>query len=591
MSQTGTELNVKAVTVTDDVAQLCADCNIVIAPSGAFNPPSVEFSNDGDSKILTGSTIRPTGVTLSISATYSTVAMHTIFRGLIEYMDDLTDANKDEFKIKMSAMPRHQPNRKPITMIFDNYFTDGAESTTSRTVLKTLAANVALEIGRNDLVDYVIVGSWDVVHQTVVQAASALVAPFNHFDFLKYYVRTDADGLQIMGIDFSAPVRGGVYDIPNIISCERSYELYMPDERVGDGDVLLTGGDITVIEDQSQFRHVTQKVFFTSSQDNQVIANFQKWTERRTTIEFVVDVFGSDVVGLTNLDQYILALQQGDITDLKIVESYTLSDEVFDYDSVNGLERSSHTYSTYEEKTFVDQVYLTASSTRKVLTYDETQEYLYPEGQKFNKSLVRRYYQYNKIGTQTAAITYEFFGYRDQWNLNDVRVDNADAVGVTNSEIQFYAQKRKPLDGTPTVTELGQGVIKSQKVSIGKYQLLNGQVLPVLNADLLKFPFDPNTNFALLAFDKQNAFQLECPGMNYDGLQLIWTIVQRQRELERTNAYWEIIKVVASIDTAPVVGTSAKARGAYGIVTAVEHSLDPNQALTTLTLKRLHQLV
>lgn len=593
MSLAGNTISALEVKVSDDIGQRAADCTIVLAAVGAFAPPPIEFSIPGDTQTLTSTTLRPTGTIITVKASYANIPTHNVFRGLVEYMDDLADATKDLWTVKLSAMPRNFPHRKAVTRVFNSFFTDKAEATHSTDILTQVCLDAALTVGRNDLPDYVIVGTYEVIHKTPVQTAEALAQPFNLFDFLKYYVRTDADGLQILGVDYTADPKGGVYDIPNVISVERTFEAYMPETRVGDGNVLLTGGDIIVIAggpDAATFGSTVTKTFTSSTQDTQTIAGFKRWAERRVNIQFVCRWNGSNVAG-GDLDTLITALKNGQISNLQIVETYTLSDETFEYDSINGLIRSTHSYFTYQTKTFQDNTYMSFSVTRKVITQDETQEYIYPRGQKFNKSLNRRVYSYNKLGIQTNTSTWEYFGIRQEWVLNDVKIDQGDIVGATTAEIQFYAANKKAVTGEPVQAAVGTdgitGIIKAVKTQIGKYQLYNGVQLPVLSQDLLNNPFDPNLNFALLAFERQTAYQISCQNMNYDGLLAVWSLVLKQRDLEHHNAYWEIVKVRCSVDTIPVVGSSAKANGFYGWVTSVEHDLDANSALSTIVLKRI----
>jgi len=582
------ELLIDRISVRDDITQRAADCAVEVKPSASVPPPEIEYSWFGDTMVLTGSPLRPNGGLITVNLGYAGIPEHVLFRGLIEFADDLTDANKNLFKFKLSAIPRNQPHRRKITKVFNSFFTDQADATTSRAIFENVCTAATLQIGRNDLPLYTVNGTWEVINQTPVQVAEQLLTPFNVFDYLKFYPRTDADGMQIIKIDYTQEPGGGVYDIPNIISVTNNWELYMPDSRVGDGKVLLTGADIFGAEQSAVARHVVFKTYESSTRDDLQFADFEKWSERRTKYRFIIDVYGGDLLGTDQLDDFIEALRAGSFTDLKIVESYALWDEAYDYDSVNGLIRSQHTYFTYEEKTFQDQLYMTNAVTQTVLTYDETQEYLYPSGTKFNKSMSRRSYNYNSIGIQTSVTTLEYFGFRQQWVLQDTRIDQGDTVAATNSEIQFYVNARKPLDSSPTQLSVGQSVVRSQKTQVGKYQLLDGSRLPVLASDLVNWAQDPNTNFALAEFERQSAYQLNCPGMDYSGLEQIWEIVQRQREIEHSNAYWQIITVQCSVDTAPAIGTSAKARGAYGFVTAINHDVDGNSALTEITLRRLH---
>lgn len=580
------DLDIKSVRIKDDVRQRAKSCDVVLAPSGFFSPPAVEFGIPGDSEVLTGSTLRPNGATIEINAAYANVPSHSVFKGVIEFMDDVTSDMSDIFRVKLSAMPKNQPHRKPISRVFNRFLSDlGSNSggpsmgtlPTSVSILEAICGDAGLSIGRNDMPSYAIEGTWENIHQTPVQCAERLLTPFNMFDYLKFFVRTDEDGLQIIKIDFTKAPGGTVYDIPNVIEVTRTFELYMPDARLGDSPVLLVGADKLGYPENSPsgpvppavYRRTAQETYTTTSRSSGAVPDFERWIEKRSTIQFVLDVYATspfDVPSSTDLDAFINALRLGTITGLKIVASRPVNEETREYDTVNGLIRSQSRYFTYAD----DEI-------QAALTQDEEQEFIYPGGKKINYRMTRRTYTQDANGIQVAVNTHNYYGYRDQWVASDANIEHGNSVAATNAEIQRLLDNIEsgnlyPANPDP-IPE------KNRKVHIGQYQLLDGEVLGILPPGL------PSANLTL---NSQPAFRISCPGMNYDGLLKVKAVIDREQEIEKTNAYWEKVTVRASLDTVPAVGTSAKVRGAYGIVVGVTHDINESSGTSTIELWRLH---
>lgn len=590
----GTSISAFHVKVSDEINSVAAECDIDLAATGVFAPPPIEYAIPGDTETLTGLTLRPNGTIITVSAGYSSIPIHAMFTGVITYMDDVNDANKDIWAIKMAAMPRNQPQRVPITYIANFDLTKPTiDSSSSVGILAAICKAAGVQIGRNDLPNYAVVGTYESIHRTAVQAAQALVSPFNLFEFLHYYVRMDTGGMNILKVDYAAAPGGGVYEIPNVISVETSYELYAPDARLGDTNVLLTGGDILTFESQEVSTITVTETFTTSTQDSSATTNLNKWAEKTTTIQFVCQVTGGSFSGITDLGTLINAFINGQIQGLQILSSYTLSDQTDEYDSQNGLTQTSISTYTYTEKTFSANTYMSFSVTKKVLDFDETVVTIYPGGQAFPKSMVRRTHNYNQIGVETSTVNVSYMGVRGQWVLNDTNISQGDLVGATNAEIQFYSAKRASFS---SASPLQSGVFPATsttaitKTQIGKYQLLNGTPLPILGQDILASANafgGVNGEFALLGFEEKTAFQVSGPNMDYNGLELLWQLCLQERALEQANCYWQITKVKASLDTTPAVGSSAKANGMYGWVTSIQSDIDANEAITEITLKRL----
>lgn len=403
----GTTLRIKSFQITDDLSQRAASAKVNVAPTEKHDQPPVEFSGYGDRAALSGLTIRPNGITLTMLASYDNVPPHAIFRGLLEYMDDTEDANADSFNLQLSSMPIKQPHRIPVTQVFNSYYTDKANVTTSHDILASICRSAGLAIGRNDLPEYAIEGTWEVIHSTAVEEAGRLVNVFNLFEFKHYYVRTDADGLQIIGVDFSQEPSGNPYVLQNIISVKRHFELYMPDKRLGDLPVILDGADImgyssdeprptdnggpppgdrTPPDGQpSQGQCVlpfTKTITSTSSSQNtNNIANFDTWTESTTVMDVSFEVIGENLrirtfdfttSEIVQVYQYaipslesilddslkdpltVVTFFNGQelltwtvrITSLRVVDTKLISKLEEGYDSINGRVRAAKT--TYE---------------------------------------------------------------------------------------------------------------------------------------------------------------------------------------------------------------------------------------------------
>jgi hypothetical protein len=85
----------------------------------------------------------------------------------------------------------------------------------------------------------------------------------------------------------------------------------------------------------------------------------------------------------------------------------------------------------------------------------------------------------------------------------------------------------------------------------------------------------------------KGAFEMSVPYMDNSGLMLLWNLAVRQKELEKNNAYWEIVKGTCPIDTTPVAGASVVVHGSGGIAETVTHVINEDDAITTVELRRL----
>jgi hypothetical protein len=667
----GTDLAIKIVRIDDVLTQRAAACTIEFGSDGSFSPPPVEFSGAGDVETLTGSTIRPTGSQIELLASYANVAQHTIFKGILETMDNAKDANQDVWTLHLSAMPRLLPHRTRGTKIFDSFYTDGLTATTSQIVLQSFASKVSLALGRNDLPDYVILDTYEIIHQNAVEVANALLAPFNLFDYLKYYVRTDANGLQIIKVDFTAVPTGSVYEVPNVISWERSFEMYMPDNRIGTLDnILLVGGNEIQYRPEEKgpispsntgptpifrnpvfgnqgglppSRYTLHQDYVADTRDSQEQIFFERWTETTTSMAIVVDVYPSSYIASLNTDTHVVTTAEeyyfwasqgyglipndgagpstlegvvagivdGTYSTAKIVETYTEKSDQKEYDSINGLIKQSVTTYNYDTVQMGDPTYYRHTVEQRILTEEQTIDTVYPGGSPFDTTMVRRLYKYDDVtGVRTATTTLTYYNYRGFLTLFDTQFDEPAPIGTTTARLQYYAQRERAGQGHPAIEEdsaqrpsnavfgsnTNEDVIQARKTIVGQYKLLNG--VEVNLGDLAAFENLVGTsiyngNFAasetmLLDFTIPTAYHINCPGMNWDGLNQVWQLVLKEKALEAANAYWEIVKAECSIETAPVVGSSVRVAGMYGIVTEKHDHLDANNGLTTIVVKRLH---
>lgn len=671
MSTSGTNFAIKSVRIDDSLTQRAASCTLTFAAEGEFAPPPIEFSGSGDSATLTGSTLRPTGTTIEIKARHSNVPLHTIFRGILETMDNQRNSDDDVWDLHLSAMPRLMPHRTRGTKIFDSFYTDGLSATSSQTVLTSFAKQVSLTIGRNDMPNYVILDTYEIIHQNAIDVANSLLAPFNLFDYLKFYVRTDADGLQIMKVDYTAAGGGeSIYEVPNVKSWERSFEMYMPDNRLGTlENILLVGGNEVqykpeekgplgagagntpnpifrnpVFGNQSGMpptRYEIAQDYTASTRDQNQQITFERWTETVTSMIIIVDVYPSEYIASFNTDVHVVTtsedyyfwasqgysllpndgagpgtlegvvngLADGTYNDAKVVENYTVKSVQKEYDSINGL--IQETVSNYNYDTIVtgDGTYYHHTVPQRVLLNEQTLATVFPGGMPFDKSLTKRIYTYDQItAVRTATQTLVYYNYRGILTLFDTQFDEPIPIGTTTAKLQLYAHQQKSSghhanpQNDPVVKPTNlfggsmQDEIINRKTIVGQYKLLNG--VPVNMGDLSAFSalvgvsiMDGGFAVAetrLLDFTIPTAFHINCPGMNFDGLLLVWSLVQRERALEATNAYWEIVKAVCSIDTAPVIGASVRIAGMYGIVAEKHDALDSDSGLTTIVVKRIH---
>lgn len=266
-------LQITEVKVADSLAERARTCSLVLAPpdSERVVRPAAEMRNPGDTSVVVASSIRPNSQIVKVRAGFSGVPAHTIFSGVVEDMDDLEDPYENLFNIELSSSPASQAHRSRISMVLtqtlptsvssirrvynhsgmggdDNNMINverpsGLDCLTSNGLLKAACKVVGVPLGRNDLPNHNLWGNYEVVRKNLMEIADDLCNPFNTFDFCHYFVRCDdINGLQIIKVDYTKGA--GVhnpYVFSNVTKKSRSFTRYMPDNRIGDSNVVCRG--------------------------------------------------------------------------------------------------------------------------------------------------------------------------------------------------------------------------------------------------------------------------------------------------------------------------------------------------------------
>lgn len=666
--------------ITDTLSLIARTCKLTLAPDSSETSPVAEFGLPGDLPRTTGMSIRPNGGFVNILAAYGGIPQHTIFTGSIEYMDDLEDPDKLLFNMDMSDMPAGQRHRKKLTSIasqISNF--NGFKVLTSHGVLSQVCALAGINFGRCDLPNFNIVGVYEIVRQTPIQVANDLIGAFNSFDYLKYIVRCDRNGLQIIKIDYT---QGGevtnLHTFTDISSKKRNYEMYMPDNRIGDSDVLLTGGDkygpllngfqqLGSGADGDAYIHPNNpvvkrvsvfKVYTASSQrltetgqsnmpegGNSPIMD--SWTETETTVDIDLDLTfatglqyaawqatweaETDPNTRDDFNTVLGVFAEGQLLNLTVVDSRVRSTASKRFGNQGaslgiGLIGQDVTTYYYGEETFTRRVWKAGKDTQTMLQRQETLSLSYPNGEEFPLSLVKVYYAYTQYGNLEKTISKTYRSSR-VWILETTQIEMADTSTASNAEYQWVAQEAQARTdaGNRALEVLNQELKKAlapvmlgvditppekagpTRTPIGKYQLLNGSAfgivptdpslrVPMVRVDKSIFPlpddaaatlWDQNGSSISTEEIARAAFQLGHPYLDYGGLALLWAICQRELVIEKSTSYWEVITVTGSLDTSPTVGESLLADGSSGIVESVEHSVDDDNAVTTVSMRRL----
>lgn len=632
-------LSIKNINITDTLTNITTVASIIVTPSDRVPAPAVEIISANDGAKLSVTDLRPNGSFLQINASHNSVPLHSIFYGQVEYVDDDIDPITFTGSIQLSSLPQKSPHRTKISMVWNNTAVDNTsdENLTAHQILREACEAVGVVLGRCDLPDYVVVGTYEAFNRSVVEIAEDLIGPFNTFEYLQHHVQVDdVNGLQIIAVDYSLPDStigfnpALVYAVPNGTKVKRSYEMYMPENRIGDNDILLTGGDRLIPRSEDDVngngttiinRRTLTQTFTNTSYNPTTSKEPEQYTTTETTVEFDIEMtnFFTSAPTLEGVaEAYSLAINLD--RDLQIIASRTVFEKTFQYES-GKLTQTTETYYTYEDMSFrgYEQIgnVIFSRIRQKVLTYSERVSKIFIKAE-YPGTMERTYYRYNEFGVQYLTEISKYVYYPDVltanpnggdfknggWYFNGSETTTASNLDTINAKIKLYSENIKlqragleslqtnsPFDPSSSVGGSGAG----DKQQVVQYQTLNGEpFLPedILNPDRTEnkgayIETDLHANYTEEQIRLRKAFQLNCPYMNFDGLALIYQICLRQVELERRNAYWEDTSITALIDTTVACAGVVKADNSVGIAESVTHSIDSNSATTTVSMKRL----
>ena len=612
-------LKIKSLTISDKADQLATDCTIELVSAIQVDSMPSEFSLPGDSQTLTASSLRPTGQRVDVNIAYGDTPPHTAFSGTIEHVDDLEDANQFTYNLTLSNLPQGYPQRNQTSFLVNQVTPlTGYDDSTAYSILQEACDRTGLYLGRVDFPNYNCWGNVEFIRKTPIEIAQELIKPFNAFDFLKYVVRCDSNGLQVIGYDYTNGAQvANAHEITSYISKKRSFSIYNPDHRIGPSDVLISGGDIYGNNGAYTATGYCYKIFSQSSQDITPLTNepsgassvnppnanatpnLTNWTESDTLIVFLIDMTINSpddpriVDGITfsdQLDENLAALESGACDSIKVRETYVIWEVVKTFDSVNGKTQEVLTTHTYDMFTFNNGVFKDGSTSNQcvqgvpgfdvsqiketetnVLTTAFTGSGPYPI------SLARTWYSFTPAGSLQYKNTGTYYNSRGSWILQNMQEDPGSLQEATTALIQFYDSIRviDPPDA-----------IHGAKTEIGKYQLRNGVYVAPVQLQRAPCPLSEEGT-RLKDFVTNNAFTMDGQFMDYAGLQMLWNLAQREQQLEKLNAYWEIVTLVTPIDTSAIVGESIILDGSGGIVDEVETNITADEALTTIKIRRI----
>lgn len=676
-------LTIEQVTITDVLTERAKTCMTVLAPLSRVGAPAAEFQFPGDTQQLSGTHIRPNGSIIHVAAGYGNVPQQTIFSGTVEVMDDLENPDLYTYNIVLSEIPASQNHRTKLTILYDLLWSafQGSASTTTHAVLADACKKAGVPLGRIDLPNVQCIGNYEVIRKNICEIAEDLCSPFNQFDYMHYFVRvSERDGLSIIGVDYTKA--GGVdntYELLNVEDKTRTFQRYMPDNKIGTSDILLIGadrysslsGEVTLLgppqipprtiitEPVISYRTLTHTYESDSRTDSYKASKItpgtqertpEAWIETETTMEFVIrEVYAPGPITIITSGlfmDHVHASQESGQVSFEVLESYTTKVEVRSYEYQTptggaagfqqaGVERTDNTYAYIK---FSEQVYKPGDLSTHVLVGTTVQCDDYIDNSLLPATLVRTTYDYDPAtGAQISRTTFSYYyDARHSWVLDTSSAENTASPNIRNSSVVLAGFVSSPEESPPITytggspTNLGAARLAPKPSALlGKYQLLDGaayerpmtalinpntgqfvvspgtapadtwslRVLNINSAPLRAIPTTAN-NAALPGYDptasdfdveqlEKRCFQMSIPYMDYAGLSLIWAMCKRQQQLERMGVYWEIIKATASIDTTPAAGESIVVAGSSGICDSVAHTITPDSATTTLSIRRL----
>jgi hypothetical protein len=643
-------MNIKSGTIQDDINLLARTCTLNVANTGRAVKPIAEVAFTQDTETLSVTSVRPYGAQVTLRAAYNSIPSYEILTANIEYLDDVTDADKYDFNMDLSQMPVGHPHKKRVSFIFNSFATLVSTATedpnsttlTNHDIIHKVAALAGIPVGRIDLPVVRVLGTYEVIRQTCVQVAQAFCEPFNMFEFQHYFVRCDQqNGLQIIKVDYQDPVAGGpAYIISNAKEVRKGYEMYMPDNRIGDDDRFLIGATIpgiTMLGDVLE-RRTIETTLFTSSRAENVNntpiggsvpvsnvsgfvgetvetpggkARFDEWSETYTKLRLVIEIRrGADLVVPEDASfEFLVKMSQAnnDVMSLNVINSNTLSVDTYNYDSVNGLLSSTHQANTYDIMEFRESSIYGSFTWREVITATETSEFSYPNKVKIPISLERKRNNFNESGNIESTITYSYLGMRGAWYLQTVKTD-------TNTDLDFKAlsyltfgydirgdvvarhSSTRPTDifalDAPTNTsafstkpKVPDTTGELSKIPMSVYQLFNGLPMSQYVDKFRELYADKGLTDDVL--NTRLAFTVNLSYMDYDGLRLIDDLILRQKAIEKQNPYWETVNILTTADYTPMAGIPLVAYGAAGVCEVVRHVITPDEVTTQIKLRRL----
>lgn len=606
------KLNIIEVNIEDSLGQLARTCTLTLAPDSPDNPPVAEFGKPGDDPRNCATSIRPSGVFIDITAGYNGVPPHVIFSGAIEYMDDLEDPDALTYKIILSEVPRgfpHKQKRSAVWNMGSKAEDLGWEATSAHTVLSTICAKAGIGLGRCDFPDYAIWGTYEAIQQSPIEVAQALYGPFNQSEHCKFFTRVDRNGLHVIKVNYEKnDASARTYEPSHLLERQSSYQVFIP-ERSADGDVLLTGADkyTNQVDVYGRWQVECTHTYHEDSTERTngvgLTRSVEKYSEFKFDVELTINketVGNNTVIDIPaiprgDIDNVIQAVKDGDFDSCTILNSLCWHVTEYTYGPVRNsvqLITEKETFVDYQKRLFkgdgsVDTSFMDTEKT--VAVYDESVEsHMCGDGMA-PTHMTRNWYSYDEIGNGSATVTAEYY-YCRGWHLAKVSVQAGETVGVTNAQIQFYLNAWNSFNNPPDQTLPKQGTrFTSQKTPLCKYMLLNGGKLEPLIIPKPKGhqSFIISEEYWTSLRRSRSALQVSGPGMDYDGLALIWAYMQAALKYQTGNYYWHIAQGTYSLDTTPVVGETFRVAGVNGICESYKHIINADEAVTKVVLKRL----
>ena len=411
------------------------------------------------------------------------------------------------------------------------------------------------------------------------------------------------------------------------------------------------GGDATILSGSSVHTETTMNVIilFTGYNDLTVPSSWSaaKKESRRKTITGGTDTdprytqiplseYNSDGTATIEWGTVVYVESASIVVEepLKVVTVKTIDSQYWNPD----VETTTTTYTYQQIKVVSGPSFAEQKVNRRVISEVVTETTLVAgKGPEYNSySLTRTKYYYDRFGNNITKITKTYSKQREYLVLVGVDTQTDQIVNLltnvtaeyldgtvdpnniqpqsqgqlTGSELlQFqgvggitvstWSNTQTPNQSIFEATGSNGGSIRSTTrwgETIDQYRTLNGNPLRNMQNWWRNLPShetaSPNWDILRKTFwtamlKSEHAFSISCPFMNYDGLALIYSLVTTERELESKSCYWEHVTITGIFDTTPVVGESIVLDGESLIMETVEHTLDENSALTSITGKRL----